>query len=112
VPAIYMRTMLSIYIALISITSCFADQQAGYVAYVWGHPTEDFSNRSDEQLTMLAQADAMVYFQDHKHASIDFGDASTMGTAHAFKHHLIGEQASRYEMDFALALHALLIGSE
>ena len=104
--------------AMLAVTSAMADgSQADWIKAVRAsYPTADLSqdglreklNDSDYEsgLEQFAEADAIVYFQDHK--DIEKNDRYTIGTAHAFKHHLIAYDANTYSLFFAEALEALL----
>lgn len=111
--------VLTVLAAMLVVTSVFADDQADWVDQLrkWG-PTQDFSlavwnNHYDDMqymqlLEILAQADAMLYFQDHKGLKKDDYDFMTMGKSHAFKHRLIGEAAGLYASDFWTTLNTLV----
>ena len=112
--------MATVLAAMITVTSAIADEQADYIKQIRdGGPTADFSETQNEKevtgllqdvafhnrLSSLAEADAMVYTQDNKDATImNFMNA---GLAHAYKHHLLGADASWYENHFAVACSAL-----
>lgn len=98
----------------------FSDQQADYIKQIRdGGPTADFTQgRHGEDdtpylknLVQLAQADAMVYFQDQKDSDkdSDFDASDRIGLAHAFRHHLIGDDADTYKVYFSAALDALAL---
>ena len=91
---------------MLAVTSAMADQ-ASVVARPKNNPTEDFSAIDDLDLSSLADADAMAYFQSHKDLTFDMASAIEVGTAHAFKHGLLGVPASAYKIDFATALKVL-----
>lgn len=102
-------------LAMLAVTSAFGDdKQAGWIKILRdGGPTADFSQLATESddvysrdLTSLAEADAIVYFQDHK--ALKQEDGLYIGLAHAFKHLLIGNGASYYGTSFRIALDALL----
>ena len=63
-------------------------------------------------LTALAQADAMVYFQANKDVTNDIWAESKIGLVHAFKHRLVGDSADTYKVQFSLALNALVKGRQ
>jgi hypothetical protein len=105
------NTLMTMLAAMLAVTSAFADQ-ASLVAELRANPTEDFSGKTDGERNTLAGADAIVYSQDHKGTSIDFNKMSDIGTAHAFKHHLLGEEAVLYMMVFRTSLKALLADSQ
>jgi hypothetical protein len=90
-------------LAMLAVTSV-ADQQADLIARIRANPTEDFSRADSKTRNALADADGMAYFQDHK----DIKDAHSVGLAHAFKHHLIGDPADIYAGEFATAIEALI----
>jgi hypothetical protein len=106
-------------LAMIAVTSVFADTQSDWVDALrkWG-PTQDFSlaawnNKYDNMqymqlLEILAQADAMLYFQDHTGLKKDDYDFMTLGKSHAFKHRLIGQAAGMYATDFWTTLNTLI----
>jgi hypothetical protein len=91
-----------ITLAMLAVT-CFADQQADLIARIRANPTEDFSQLSRDEQAALAQADAMVYFQEHK----DMESGLDIGLAHAFKHHLMSSSAQSYQLVFTFAIEAL-----
>jgi hypothetical protein len=93
--------------------NCLADPQTYLVIKLRMNPTEDFSQRTNEnfesyyyELAAFAEADATVYFQDRK--DIDKDLIGHVGKAHGFKHHLIGDSADIYASFFCRALDALL----
>ena len=101
-------TLLSILIVATSL----ADQQADMIARVPANPTEDYSQAAGQTdsayydlLMALAQADAIIYFQDHK--NVDWIKAGEVGEAHALKHHLIGSHADSYSAEFLSTFDAL-----
>jgi hypothetical protein len=107
-----MKIQILIGLAMLAVTSAFADQQADYMKQIReGGLTADFSQAGQDDWTYhtllhaLAEADAMIYFQGHKGATLT--DCMMVGQAHAFKHHLIGAAASAYTGFFSMALHTL-----
>jgi hypothetical protein len=112
-----MRTiLLTVLAATLAITSAFADEQADWVKRLLEWPvTKDFSRSAwsdqdddqyDKLLENLAEADAIVYFQTHRHIIKD--DMLQIGDAHAIKHHLMGQTANSYSIAFLTTLDALL----
>jgi hypothetical protein len=107
------HSLILIFIAMLSATSAFADQQSDAIKQIRdGGPTANFSQLADQtdpayydMLMALADADAMVYVQDHK--DLKDVDCMELGKLHAYKHHLIGENGLRYAAHFALAFNAL-----
>jgi hypothetical protein len=105
---------MTLLAALLAVTRCLADQQADYIKQIRdGGPTEDFSqatteseNDYHERVVSLAEADAMLYFQDQK--DLNKYDLSDVGEQRAFKHHLIGSTASTYSAYFVTAVVALM----
>jgi hypothetical protein len=101
---------VTVLAAMLAVGSCWADQQADLIARLRANPTEDFSECFNNSLWIsLADADAMVYFQDHKD-SLTMGKHNQgldVGEAHAFKHHLIGNHAAGYANEFSTAIDAL-----
>jgi hypothetical protein len=98
---------------MLSATSVLAEDQATYIARLRANPAEDFSLLVKDKdlseryilLQTLAQADAMVYFEDHK--KLVLMDCTQVGGAHAFKHHLMGADVSAYKGEFWVALLSL-----
>jgi len=91
-----------------------ADEQAAWIKTIRdGGPTADFSQTTEDNyqysmaLSALADADAMVYFQDHKDLQYESAHAMEVGKAHAFKHHLIGSSADSYAYSFMSTLETL-----
>jgi hypothetical protein len=92
---------------LLAIASCLADDQALYIARLRANPTEDFSHQGDNILS-LADADAMIYFQDHK-AKLNLPEEMEIGRAHAVMHRLQHSgYDSTYALRFAVTLDVLL----
>jgi hypothetical protein len=106
-----MKTIALIVIVLASmlaVTSVMADQ-ASLVTRLENNPTEDFSAIAEEDLPLLADDDAIAYFQRHKGRAFDAVDAMYIGTTDALRHGLMGTPVTRYSSYFALALQALTI---
>jgi hypothetical protein len=89
-------TLVTVLAAMLAVTSVFADQ-ASLVAELRAKPTENFSKKNYQEIKLLASADAMVYFQDHKDYTLE---TFRLGTAHAYKHNMIGDDAMRYAVSF------------
>lgn len=102
-------TMTVLAAAILAATSAMADQ-ASMIAELRANPTEDFAGKSLGDLMVLAEADAMVFDQDHKTSG--GGQVDNIGQAHAFKHHLMGQEASMYMIYFSNALNALKTNSD
>jgi hypothetical protein len=111
-PPCIMKISLIISLSVLAVTSCLADQQADLMAQLKASPVEDFSGKNANQLTALAQADAMVYFQANKDVTNDIWAESKIGLVHAFKHRLVGDSADTYKVQFSLALNALVKGRQ
>jgi hypothetical protein len=105
-----MKIQILLGIAVLAVTSAVADNQASLIAELRANPTEDFAGKNLGDLMALAEADAMVFAQDHKTSG--GGQVLNIGTAHAFKHHLMGEEASMYMIYFSNALNALSTNSD
>jgi hypothetical protein len=100
-----MKTVTMTVLAIMLAVSAFADQQADMINYLkQAGPDADFSQKSHEDIDMLGEADAMIYFAEH-HFSPD--DSLKIGKAHAYRHHLIGAEATNYAVSFYIAIQAL-----
>jgi hypothetical protein len=94
-------------LSLLAGVSCLADDQALYIARLRAYPTEDFSGKS-AFMKPLADADAMIYFQDHKGATLNLSEEMEIGRSHAFQHHLKHTgYDSIYSVRFASTLEVL-----
>jgi hypothetical protein len=69
-------------------------------------PKSDLRDLSDTALEEAAQLDAQEYFATHTH--IDTANTGEIGTAHAIRHHLLGDQLSTYKVNFFDTLDALI----
>jgi hypothetical protein len=69
------------------------------------NPTSDLSSLSDEQIVEVAQLDAQSFYQAHprKYSIEDYSFCE----ARALKHHLLGNKATRYQLELSYALEAL-----
>jgi hypothetical protein len=108
------KSILMATAAVLIVGTCLlADEQANLINYQKQvGPDADFSQKADENerdythhLTELGEADAMIYFAGHK--DMKSRDAMDIGTAHAYKHHLIGTAAYMYAAGFLTAIDAL-----
>jgi hypothetical protein len=73
-----------------------------------GDSISDLSDLTDEDLTEAAQIDAQSYYANHSRLTKDSVDTDAIGTAHAMRHHLLGNQAFTYEVAFFETLDALI----
>lgn len=95
------------------ITVVCGDEQASLMNRIRKYPTENFSQRADQDyetymygLLPLAEADARAYFEEHKGINKDL--TGQIGTAQAFKHHVPSRDAQFYSTYFFRALDDLL----
>jgi hypothetical protein len=95
------------------ITIVCDDEQTSLMNRIRKNPTENFSQRVDQDfetyyfgLLPLAEADARVYFEDHKVINKDL--TGQIGMTQAFKHHVLTRDAGFYSTYFFRALDDLL----
>jgi hypothetical protein len=95
------------------ITVFCGDEQTFLMNRIRDNPTENFSQQADEDygtylygLLPLAEADARVYFEEHKVINKD--QTGLIGMAQALKHHIPSENRHFYATYFFLSLDDLL----
>jgi hypothetical protein len=95
------------------ITVVCGDEQASLMNRIRKNPTENFSQRVDQDfetycfgLVPLAEADARVYFEDHKVINKDL--TGQIGKTRALKHRIRSQDAGFYSTYFLRALDDLL----
>jgi hypothetical protein len=102
-----MRFRLVTVLVALFITRAFADEQTVLIARLRNHPTEDFSRQSEEKIRVFAEADAMVYFRDHKNVNLNLINGMALGSVHALKHKLTDYSVIDYSRQFAVTLEIL-----
>jgi hypothetical protein len=107
---IWSHIFLTLSLTVLSLratTSCRADDQAAYIARLRANPTEDFSGKS-RFIKAFADADAMIYFQDHRDSKLNLSEEMEIGRTHASQHHLKQTAYySDYSIRFATTLEVL-----
>ena len=103
----HLRIQRLIGLAMLAVTSVFADQQADLVARLRANPTEDYSGQPDGMIVSFAEADAMVYSETHKAVKLDLAQGLDLGRAQALKHNLMDGPARIYSNRFAFTLEVL-----
>ena len=103
----HMRIQRLIGLAMLAVTSVFADQQADLVARLRANPTEDYSGQPDGMIVSFAEADATVYSETHKAVKLDLAQGLDLGRAQALKHNLMDGPARIYSNRFAFTLEVL-----
>jgi hypothetical protein len=108
-----MKKTLLILTALASLTmanySAKADEDtslAQLTEFV-ANPKSDLSQLDRDNLEKVGQLDEENFYQTHKSPEYKHTDFA-IGTAHASRHHLLGDQASAYCYGFYNTLDALL----
>jgi hypothetical protein len=95
------------------ITVVCGDEQTSLMNRIRDNPTENFSQKADEDygtylygLLPLAEADARIYFEEHK--GINKDQTGLIGMAQALRHHVPSVDGHFYATYFFRALDDLL----